>query len=459
MRILVSAGVLSLSAVCMSQQEVRGQYSFKIPNPTMDASSCHMPTTSFLCDSNNVLTPDQKKRIAEESVGYFSLPSHHICGPSRNDEIQIAVAVIKKMDGFFNKYSISEDDVADDDVLLATAKELAIQTHNDWGVGAVHDSCNGTGILLFLSLEDKTCFISVGKAISQVLTDRRLDYIITKVMKTELRDKHYDKAILSAVRQIRNYIAQGPPTMYEHLNGILLELTPFLLFVLLALLFIRIAEYRQRLSRSDYAAVSSQLNEIERSRALALQGEYNCTSCPICLEPFQLRDNISHSSCKAEEKTINDSQQERLLLLCDVSIGSDGLPVKLLRCGHVFDETCWQEWVTNGRGAATTCPICRANIGVIPSPTTDVAENPNSLVDQHPNEMRFRLSRLMARYPSYISQSNIVLWTEDGYDGPIRQDPNFAGRDTVNHRYFRQEGFPTTSFGGGKSTGGRGGKW
>jgi|NOAtaT_6_FD_contig_101_665313_length_1538_multi_8_in_0_out_0_2 uncharacterized membrane protein YgcG len=454
--VLATAGFLFVSGLCKTQQERRQKYLSNIPNPTVDAAACHMKRSSFLCDLDNILSTDEKKNIAEEGIGYISLPSKHICGPNRNDEIQIAVAVVEKM--YVDKSNMNEDST----LLIETAQDLAIQTHNDWGVGTVHESCDGTGVLLFLSIEDKTCFISVGKALSQVLTDHRLDYVISKVMRPDLRHKQYDKAIIGGVRQIKSFIVQGPPSIHERLHFISLDLTPFVLFVLIAALFVRITEYRQRRSRSEYAAVCSQLNEIERSRALALQGMYNCTSCPICLEPFQVHDKITQSTNRTEEKD-NDTTQERLLH--DVSIGSDGLPVRLLRCGHIFDETCWHEWVKNGRGDATSCPICRADIGITPtansstSSTTGTTEHPTALVDHHPNEMRFRLSRLMVRYPRYISQSNIVLWTEDGYDGPIVRDPDFIRRDPVNRQYTKQERFPETGFGGGKSSGGRGGRW
>jgi len=31
-------------------------------------------------------------------------------------------------------------------------------------------------------------------------------------------------------------------------------------------------------------------------------------------------------------------------------IGTDDKPIKLLRCGHIFDMTIWQMWVDSGQG-------------------------------------------------------------------------------------------------------------
>ena len=44
-------------------------------------------------------------------------------------------------------------------------------------------------------------------------------------------------------------------------------------------------------------------------------------------------------------------------------IGSDDKPIKLLRCGHIFDLSCWQMWVDSGTGNPWICPVCRQDIG------------------------------------------------------------------------------------------------
>lgn len=44
-------------------------------------------------------------------------------------------------------------------------------------------------------------------------------------------------------------------------------------------------------------------------------------------------------------------------------IGTDDKPIKLLRCGHIFDTTCWQMWVDSGQGNVLICPVCRQDVG------------------------------------------------------------------------------------------------
>ena len=44
-------------------------------------------------------------------------------------------------------------------------------------------------------------------------------------------------------------------------------------------------------------------------------------------------------------------------------IGNDGQPIKMLRCGHIFDSTCWKTWADSGQGNPWVCPVCRQDIG------------------------------------------------------------------------------------------------
>merc|ERR1712226_448340 len=58
---------------------------------------------------------------------------------------------------------------------------------------------------------------------------------------------------------------------------------------------------------------------------------------------------------------------------CRRRLGSDGLPLRMLPCGHVFDETCWREWVDSEQvnhhfsnqntSSHRQCPVCREDFG------------------------------------------------------------------------------------------------
>jgi hypothetical protein len=81
-------------------------------------------------------------------------------------------------------------------------------------------------------------------------------------------------------------------------------------------------------------------------------------SCPICLENFDI---------KAEESTRDEenicSGMRRVDSYGIPLSGTDGEPLKILRCGHVFDSSCWGTWVHSGQGNPNQCPVCRMDVG------------------------------------------------------------------------------------------------
>jgi uncharacterized membrane protein YgcG len=336
------------------------------------------------------------------------------------------------------------------------AETFARYVHDRWGVG-VETECGGAGVLLFLSIEDRTIYISRGAALERVLTDRRLDAIMDN-MKELLRSGEYDNAILQALKDIERYARQGPPAFWEKYVDLLFFGIIFLYFLATTL---RRMWVNSRMHR-DYAHVRSQLNEIDRAKAEALQGKYKCTSCPICLEEFQKPEG-----------------EDDL-----VTTGSDGEPIKLLRCGHCMDETCWADWVSNGRGTITKCPICMQDVGETTETTNaapqhqvaairhdpgNILENNNNnnhdedrILRQYRRERNFRLARLGARYPQIVRPDQLDRWTNPTYDGALVRDPSFVqSNPTLATPAATRTGGSGGSggFGGSASAGGRGGKW
>lgn len=68
-----------------------------------------------------------------------------------------------------------------------------------------------------------------------------------------------------------------------------------------------------------------------------------------------------------DEKPPHNTKQKQNLKRVDSLgiplIGSDDRPIKMLRCGHIFDESCWKLWVDSGHGNPWVCPVCRADVG------------------------------------------------------------------------------------------------
>lgn len=341
------------------------------------------------------------------------------------------------------------------------AEVFARYLHDKWGVGVETQSCGGAGILLFLSRYDRTVYISRGAALEAYLTDTRLDRIVDS-MKPLLRSEKYHEAIIAALDDMIQYIHSGPPSVTERMIPVVI---PMSIFGGLGLLVYWSAR-EERKKRRSYARVKSQLNEIDRAHAEALQGRYRATSCPICLEDFE---------APTEEGGLYKK-------------GSDGQPLKLLRCGHVMDESCWAEWVNSGRGTVTKCPICQQDIGASAQQRQQTAnndlnatnvehrsaaqnadwgdvrnDNEGRALRMYRRERNFRLARLGHRYPQFIRPQQIQRWTQSTYDGPLVRDPSFVQSDPAivrsNSGGGNSGGSRSGGFGGSSSAGGRGGRW
>ena len=363
-----------------------------------------------------------------------------------------------------------EEDSFEDSILDEVAKLYGESIHNSWGVGSSVEC--GNGILLFLSIDDRVMYLSVGTSLTQLLSKTRIDSIL-KDIKPYLREKDYTNAFSDALlKGIKNQIERGSPSFYES------HIQPHLELMGILLVFFGIFTFQKHYTdqqRQEYAQVHSQLSQMDRDRAMALMGQYRCTSCPICLESFQQPDNPN-----------NDDDDTAIVN------GHDGLPIKLLRCGHAFDQSCWDEWIRSGQGDVRKCPICKQDVSspdssqtepLLATDTTTTTATPQqsdaSTVYRRSNsprttssisrismrlyeqERQFRFLQLMHRYPRYISHSQITRWTDSNYSGSsLVRDSEFVRRNPDNPaRHGHSSSRSYSSFGGGRSGGGSGGRW
>ena len=324
------------------------------------------------------------------------------------------------------------------------AESFARAIHDSWGIGQ-QTPCGDTGGLLFLSEKDRTVYISRGSALDVYLTQARIQKILTK-MRPFLKQKQYGSAVLEGLREIDYWIRQGPAPPSETKGGwfsFMVVAGFFTTFFGLAIY----ASRKQKEERESYARLQYHLSELDQQQAQARQGHYHTTSCPICLGDFHVTTFPM--------------------------VGSDGLPVKLLRCGHVFDETCWREWTAStATRDGVTCPICREPVheresSPSSSERQELLRSRDRLEDElrlrrYREERNFRLHRLQSRYPSHIRPSLINSWTAANYSGLLAHDPAFV-RLNPRLRETRQrstsDSIHSSGFGGGRSSGGGGGKW
>jgi uncharacterized membrane protein YgcG len=333
-------------------------------------------------------------------------------------------------------YQADEEEVA--------AEDFCRRLHDAWGVGH-STSQGGTGVVIFLSVADRVIYISKGGALDKVLSNARIESIISS-SRPALKQAKYAVGLMDTVDAISEFIRSGEPDWKERVMAFLQG--PYLFLLMWAgLLFNGVfGAYRQSQRDRTYAQAQSQLSELDRHQAQALQGQYQATSCPICLENFK-----------------------------SSTVGSDDQPIKLLRCGHVFDETCWSEWINSGQGTITKCPICQKDVGQpaedhpTPAPTVqqmivenDAQPNEGRAVQRFQQERNFRLMRLAVRYPNFINNRQLQHWTSPTYNGDLARDPTFVNNNPRVVPRSNGMGGSTgrpMSFGGGRSAGGRGGRF
>ena len=128
--------------------------------------------------------------------------------------------------------------------------------------------------------------------------------------------------------------------------------------------------------------VQNQWDLIHAGRAL--QGKFKATCCPICLESFQYR------SGRGETLPLLSKHKHHQV---GRMVGSDGLPLKLLPCGHVFDTTCWEEWACHCERDQLTCPVCRRRVEMFkpqarrnPFTTTSPLDNDSTMSEDHDDD-------------------------------------------------------------------------
>ena len=378
-------------------------------------------------------------------------------------------------------------------------EKFARGLHDKWGIGSsLSPSCNnaGTGLLIFLSIYDRKVFFSRGAALESTITDDRIDDIIS-LMRPFFRLVRYGDGIYHGIEKIIEYLEDGPPSTGDILGGYVefLILTGFVLFFIITL-------WWERKKKFEFVQLQSQLSRIDRDQALSLQGKYQCTSCPICLEDFQgvepqdENDNITEHSTSmkrelvhvdenseeqsnADEESpdeVTENDQNPTSSTFIPTIGHDGLPLKLLRCGHVFCKTCWMDYITTGHGDITVCPICKESVASPETKQTQIQNSQDQDESQHQgrvdqrnnrqlyqNERNFRLHRLQLRYPRFINTNTLQRWSRQNNRDLLSRDREFLDRNPMRQR--RPSSTSSSSYGrsfssgGGRSSGGRGGDW
>jgi hypothetical protein len=261
----------------------------------------------------------------------------------------------------------------EDDMVSDAAQIFARFLHDQWWDGRSNNGENG--ILIFLSIQDRVCYISTGSAISTVLPWWRLEHIVSS-MKPDLRHRDYGHALLTAIHDLSDMLAAGPPTMTDKFHDFMARFGVVIAFAVFTFFFGAWGEFRERRKRWQYAESRSNMTPVEKEKARLLQGQFKTRACPICLETFDYGEDLCLEDINVPplpDRNLNkeDLEEKGRLRGALQRVDTHGIPlwgedrrkIKLLRCGHIFCESCWKGWVHSGHGNPCICPVCRQDIG------------------------------------------------------------------------------------------------
>ena len=277
-------------------------------------------------------------------------------------DTQMAVATVRKLnlEQVLHDTAYYEDP---DDLVQDAAQVFARSIYQSWNT----NSNQTIGLLVFLSVQDRVCYIVTDW--TDVLPWWRLDHVIADI-KPGLRAHEYGPALLQALDDLDALLQAGPPTWSDRLHDFVARFGVVLCFAAGTFGFGAWGEYRDRRQRWQYAEERSRLSEVDRTKAALLQQGYRSRQCPICLESFAAYESGSMEEACDEDYVQKEATTAGGLRRVDTfgipCRGPDGKRIKMLRCGHIFCDSCWSGWVHSGCGNPCNCPVCRQDVGKNP---------------------------------------------------------------------------------------------
>lgn len=295
-------------------------------------------------------TANDDESSAEPGLGNFLRGKRDQREQEANEthaKVQVAVAVMRKMDirailKLAQYYEFEDISDAEDEA----ARYFAAYLRDVWDVG--DGSCKSSGVLIFLSVDDSICYISPGRAIQPILSGWRLEDVIDN-SKPLLRHGQFRWAIEQMITEMEHFLGLGPPMMHEWMLDFFKRYGLITIITIAMFCYAAWNEHVDRYNKRLLYDVKSKMSTNELKKARSLQRDFREHRCPICL-------------CNYQPATKEDADLEDGFILGVPTVGSDGLTLKLLRCGHTFDESCWKQWIMSGKGDVSKCPMCRQDV-------------------------------------------------------------------------------------------------
>ncbi|KAL7544216.1 hypothetical protein ACHAWF_007597 [Thalassiosira exigua] len=269
-----------------------------------------------------------------------------------DQRIEVAIALVQK-----------------DDMVNDAAQYFARYIHDAWSNHlADEQKSNGESsptniVLIFISTQDRICYISSGTRVAAILPWWRLEHVVQD-MKTDLRRGETGHALNVAIEDLSALLLEGPPSFFDRVNDFFERFGVVLLFTIFTFVFATWGECRDRRKRIFFAERRSRMTAAEKEKARSLQKEFR-TKMPFDAKPDKEGDLDTGINSVGKEKSYQKEKQTLKRVDDDgiPLIGTDDQPIKMLRCGHIFDTTCWSIWVDSGSGNPYICPVCRQDLG------------------------------------------------------------------------------------------------
>ena len=151
-------------------------------------------------------------------------------------------------------------------------------------------------VLIFISTQDRICYISSGARVASILPWWRLEHVVEN-MKQDLRKGNTGSALNIAIEDLTGLLLQGPPTLKDRVDDFFQRFGVVMLFTAFTFVFATWGECRDRRKRLFFVERRSRMTAAEKEKARLLQKEFRSkmVSCQFILELFEPEFVISNS--------------------------------------------------------------------------------------------------------------------------------------------------------------------
>lgn len=375
-------------------KEPRAWRHAEVPNPWKDPESCGLPQPGWLCDPDDILSPEGRVRAMDVLLAIRG--KTQVQCPDGQRGYQVGVALVRWMH--------PDDWVGDKG---DTAKLFAQEIGNRWGVG---DPGCDNGVMVLFSIGDRFAYIKTATASQDKLTDS-LSTTIVDNMKPLLREERYDDAALQAAIQI-DLVFEGkeiPGATWEPFMTLVsmilfccLFLPPLIIKLSCGLLMVLLMPFawfldglvgcmRKVQRRHEQWAAEQDLQRVQRELS---RSEHDQTICPICLESLQ----------GAGRSTALD-------------------------CRHQFHRACIDPWVQQHG----SCPLCRADVEAPLAPEDEARSQ------EYQRRLRFYMSRVRHQHRGlFANSSSTPYYRRHPHSGDwiFYSDPSRYGHSSLSGSSF-----------------------